>query len=375
MKGFGTLSKAQGLGVLRDSGWNPTWLLRDEFTTDRAAGAVNGTAAEPGPGTREIVDTTNKLSISGNKVIIANGGGVAAGNPAYYTTGITRVSGRAFFTKIKILVDSVFHVGFDADRGVPGFDADFCYFRIGGIRCGSLVSDLEAYAINTDYKVAIIQRSLGCFLFIRGGVFQNWTLLFPDTYGSGLTNYAGFGGNSTTAGGYELDYLRVCNLPAPFNSDYGIATQRLAGARAAGDTLNHEANCLIEFSVTTLPSATQISFDFRRQDANNLWRVAITSTGNINLEEKVDGGFTTRGSTSAGVVANGDRIVIIADGETIKGYSNNVLRWTYATALNFKTATAGVIHGLGTGGAVSDIISWPRTLTGTARNYLERASA
>jgi hypothetical protein len=26
------------------------YLLQDEFTTDRAAGAVNGTAAEPGPG-------------------------------------------------------------------------------------------------------------------------------------------------------------------------------------------------------------------------------------------------------------------------------------------------------------------------------------
>lgn len=33
-----------------------TWLLRDDFTTDLAAGSVNGTAAEPGPGTRGVVD-------------------------------------------------------------------------------------------------------------------------------------------------------------------------------------------------------------------------------------------------------------------------------------------------------------------------------
>ena len=34
-----------------------TWLLRDEFTDTRAAGAVNGTPATPGPGTRTVVDT------------------------------------------------------------------------------------------------------------------------------------------------------------------------------------------------------------------------------------------------------------------------------------------------------------------------------
>lgn len=39
------------------------YLLRDEFTTTRAAGAVNGTAAEPGAGTRTVTDTESKLRI------------------------------------------------------------------------------------------------------------------------------------------------------------------------------------------------------------------------------------------------------------------------------------------------------------------------
>ena len=46
------------------------YLLRDEFTTDLAAGAVNGTAAEPGPGTRTVVDLGNRLYIIGGKAII-----------------------------------------------------------------------------------------------------------------------------------------------------------------------------------------------------------------------------------------------------------------------------------------------------------------
>lgn len=40
-------------------------LLVDTFDTNRAAGSVNGTAAEPGAGVRTVVDTQSKLSITG----------------------------------------------------------------------------------------------------------------------------------------------------------------------------------------------------------------------------------------------------------------------------------------------------------------------
>ena len=36
---------------------------RDAFTTARAAGAVHGTACEPGPSTRTVIDTDHKLKI------------------------------------------------------------------------------------------------------------------------------------------------------------------------------------------------------------------------------------------------------------------------------------------------------------------------
>ena len=40
-----------------------SWLLRDEFSTDLAAGSVNGTAAEPGPGTRTVRDVESFICI------------------------------------------------------------------------------------------------------------------------------------------------------------------------------------------------------------------------------------------------------------------------------------------------------------------------
>lgn len=49
-----------------------TWILRDDFTTNLAVGSVNGTAAEPGPGTRTTTDPSNKISISGGKLVFSN---------------------------------------------------------------------------------------------------------------------------------------------------------------------------------------------------------------------------------------------------------------------------------------------------------------
>jgi hypothetical protein len=170
-----------------------------------------------------------------------------------------------------------------------------------------------------------------------------------------------------------MQFVRVAQLTAPWNaSDYGLATQQLAGARAPGDTFTHEANCLIEFTVATLPGAgTQIELRFRVQDATNYWQVTVDSTGALDLDEVVAGVVTQRG-TAAGVIANGDRIVITAVGQTIKVYEANTLRITYATAANFATETDGELETEGTGGAVTDIVSWPRTLSGAALAELQR---
>ena len=100
----------------------------------------------------------------------------------------------------------------------------------------------------------------------------------------------------------------------------------------------------------------------------------------MSLDEIVGGSPTVRGS-SAGVVANGGRIVIIADDTTIKIYTTvkkyeaNNLQITYTSATNFKTETDGELDNLGTGGAVSDLISWPRTLSGAALTELEKYTA
>ena len=54
-----------GLGL---GGGGISYLLRDEFTTDLAAGHVNGTNAEPGPGTRVVIEGATVTKISGGSM-------------------------------------------------------------------------------------------------------------------------------------------------------------------------------------------------------------------------------------------------------------------------------------------------------------------
>jgi len=50
---------------------NVSWLLRDEFTDTRAAGAVDATPATPGPGTRAATDTDSKMTIGSDVLNVA----------------------------------------------------------------------------------------------------------------------------------------------------------------------------------------------------------------------------------------------------------------------------------------------------------------
>src|SRR3990167_10219573 len=76
------------------------YAVADEFTTDRAAGAVNGTAAEPGPGgSRAVTDSLGtKLSLSGGIAIIASH--TANNDPSLNLDAITRVAGKVFIIKL-----------------------------------------------------------------------------------------------------------------------------------------------------------------------------------------------------------------------------------------------------------------------------------
>ena len=289
------------------------------------------------------------------------------GDPGRWWPSVVRGVGKALFIN-QMLADTTKIVAFGYDENQVGglyynsfYTGSSSTLRAGG---GVPTATIEN---NTYYSFLAITRSSGMFFLIKGGLYQNWTLLWIDSARADTPLYPGIANNNALVSG---NYVRLAQLPVPWTDNYGIATQQLAGARSNGDTFTHEADCLIELTLTTLPSDTT-SINFRRQDGSNYWLLAIPSDGSILLREVISGSATTRGTAAVGSIANGQRIVIIAVGETINVFANNALKITYTSASNYKTQTSGKIY-LGTGGAISDLVTWPRTLPGYLQTMLNR---
>lgn len=375
----GALASGRALAVARAATF---YLLGPfHFTPAESAPLASPYTESGAVGALTLVQTDGQFSASGGAMAFPSQGSPVEGDLGFYSgAGLSRLAGRVLQMTINLSsvaankyvrvlnwtsnprVPTSAQVSGDLEASVlfSTTSTDGILYRRGAVF--PVVAPVVTISVATDYQLALALRNAGAFLLIKGGVFANWTLLWVDDAGSVATLYP-MVSNFSLAG--TLDNFRVTDLSAPWSTDFGIATQRLAGARSTGDTFSHEANCHIEFIATTLPSSSVISLRFRSVDNNNFWKVNIGTTGTLSLVEQVAGVDTTRG-TAASVVANSHRVVIIADGTTIRGYSNNVLRWTYSSASNFQTATAGELTTLGTGGAVSDIVSWPRTLTGAA---------
>lgn len=365
--------------VLGNRPWIPVYLLKDQFTSADPAPLVTPRACEPGPGTLTATETDGSFSISGGALNFAaqttpNWGDLALVD----ATGTTRTAGRALYFKVYLnnVVGQVMIGWCTATVGNHTiFDAAvrFNLTNIQNVLSG-VFSSIDACAATTAYQVCLIVKSIGFLLFIKGGTFTEWTLLWVSSLNSTAALYPRIL-NYDSAG--TIDDFYVTTLASPFNTDMGYATYQLAGARSAGDTFIHAADFWGEFTVTTVPAAGVIDYRFRQQDATNYWQVTIDSTGALVLNEVVGGGATARG-TSAGVIANGDRVVVIASGQTIRVFEGpastgaTTVRITYAAAANFVTSISGVLSGLGTGGAVSGIITYPRTASGAAKTVLDK---
>lgn len=340
------------------------FLFRDDFTTTEAAPLTSPRTSEPGPGIFTNHADAGAAEISGGKLTITTPTTYGA-----YGSAQTRVTGLCVAINFTV-VDGIrnWRIGWWQSTTIDS---------AGGTRAHQLGShsdvnvdvfeevgnfdEVGIHATATPANYFIILRTTGAFYVIGDtlvmvSTIPNNTPVYPAIYKDEL--------------GAEIDFLRVSQLPVPWDTDNGIATEILAGARDAGETFVHEADCLIEFEVVAVPSAGQIEVKFRIQDASNYWMVTIDSDGDLDLDEVVDGTPTQR-DTAATVVNDSDRIIIVVDNETIMVYEVSTLRLDYSSAANFKTETDGELEDEGSDGSVSDIISWPRTLSGDAKSALD----
>lgn len=222
-------------GNLRAGG---EYVIRDEFTTDRAAGAVNGTASEPGPGTRTVVDTESKLTIAGGALTFAGGKASPSWvDPQFSLSKFTGTAGRISLIRFTpSQADRTFLFGILADTaGTLTAQTSYMIFSSAGMRFASGVQEntFGAFSAGTAYQWGIILRATGCFYFIKGGDWTYWTLLYARYLHSNTVCYPFIQNYSAT---FTADSLRVPLarwLPIP------LVSHGFSSAFASSDGLGH----------------------------------------------------------------------------------------------------------------------------------------
>ncbi len=272
--------------------------LRDDFTDTRAAGAVNGTAATPGPGTRVVVDTNSKISIGSGVLNFAT---AAVANNGLWLGVMTRAAGKMALAIITPSNTSgIPAFGWDTDQ--TGAINDHLKFAAAGVLQvvpnGGTAVDVGTYTA-TVYRVAAVMRATGIFWFIRGGAFANWTLLWITAAGT-ANSYPGIQAQSITSV-FTADLLRVpvrLFSPKPLASD---AFNRANGALGSTDGLGHaEANGGSGLAWTARTGTVQIATNAAKATALT-GGLAIATIADVQADVVAEVKLT-RGTTTAGLI-------------------------------------------------------------------------
>lgn len=375
-----------GVRVLR--GATPTgltWLVQDDFTTPEAAPLASPRTTEPSGDLLTLVQVTGQYSISPGGTLNFPAG--AQGNQGILSAAIGRDAG------IALIVRGLVHDLANVNSGLAFWkqDANVNSGTVGnayGIRAGNGTSNFSIrdntsalfvvapnLAVSTTYHTAIIMRSTGAIMAIKGGVWTGWHIVWVSPSTLAATLYGMI--NNTTAVG-AMTRFGIIDLPANgytvFDGDNGLASYSDA-TPLQGDSGTHDANGTIYHVVDSLPAVGETKFAFRMQDANNYWWIGISATGQLALYETVAGVDTNRGA-AVGVIAAGDYIAILPYGQTIRVVEGApggafTTRITYAAAANFETETNWEIISLANGAAFSDFNIYPEYLSGDAATALD----
>src|SRR5690349_15497522 len=153
---------ARAFGSRGGSNIASLYRLLDQFNTPRSAGAINGTQAEPTGQARTVTDTNSKLSISGGVASFATGG---AGNadPGLWWTIQTRTTGKALLALLNVTSTNCGFGWFPAQTGAGAFSLRIQSGALALRDAGIAIASVGVTALSTDYQVALILRSIGCW--------------------------------------------------------------------------------------------------------------------------------------------------------------------------------------------------------------------
>lgn len=349
------------LGLLGGSASSITYLLRDEFTTDAAAPLATPRTAEPGPGTWNVTDTENVVSISGGALTVA----ANTTQPSVVTTST--------FAPVPGLVCAVQWAQVSGYMYVGWNDSAARWRGVGLANGITPASGPNVPVTNSSYyeTATVIAGSQNALFLIKGqSQYPAWVLVWIQTPHNSAVSVvslaSGLNGSRINTG-----RVRVYSLSAPFTTDYGIATLNIAsptdGAEYTGD-----ADGIIDLTVTapgTLDGSatTRCGFYYRADsDLSPAWHCYVDGTGAFNLDTIDAAGTRTNRITAADVIAGGATrtLRVIAAGTKHAAHTLSGTTWTSRGAevnVSLNDTVTTIEPSIPAGWSAANLRSYPRT--------------
>ncbi|KKU42546.1 MAG: hypothetical protein UX59_C0043G0001, partial [Microgenomates group bacterium GW2011_GWA1_46_7] len=277
------------------TGWSG-YTLNDEFTTDRVAGAVSGTSAEPTGGTRTVADTTSRLSVGSGSSQFSSGGG--PGDPALWYPSIARTAGRVLTLEVTN-AGSTYGSQFGFDTAQTGaISSSGITFTGTGVYSIGLIKFIDWPSPTTSVNLATVLRTSGAYYFIKGGAFANWTFLGSDTSDSTATLYPSVQSRDSVTSSYiRIPFSNW--LPTPLAYD---TFTRADGAIGSSETTGPDSQTTpaLEWTGGAISSNTNVitptlGSDVATDGALENW---TTSTNATSWSESISGSSTVNQETS-----------------------------------------------------------------------------
>jgi hypothetical protein len=290
LPGGGGVSGGGGSGSGGDDLSNYLFLAR--FGINRAAPL--GTPFACDVGSLVVVDTENKLSVSGGSLVCAGGKAAPAqGDPGVWSDAVARAPGRVMLATITPAnTSNTVRVGWDTNQS--GALGGNCLLTASGGAGGLGVSESAGAGIlvgtfaAAQIQVAVVMRAVGAFYFVKSALYPQWTLVWVGATNSTSPLYANLGNYSLAFSADTFAVPRATWLPVPLLSD---SFNRADGAIGSSDGAGHaEAN---GGNGVAWPSGATWTIDTNR--AKN------TPVAGADLLAALNPGFETAGAGSPDV--------------------------------------------------------------------------
>lgn len=376
--------------------------IADEFTTDRAAGAINGTNAEPTGGARTVVDANSRMTIASGRLTLGGGAAAAGDGILYGAIAIARSLGKTLiFTiptgsawgngngKFGLLRTASLSAQYAAAFSFAGANNWASFNNLIG-------ADFLNSLSGVPLQFAIMLRAAGAKFFYKlsGGV---WRLAFVAKTDTTATVYLGYKLSANTYT-QTIDQLRVVTnlltvnplVSDSFNRSNGalgtangagseetaptstwtdqigtwaVASNAAACSATSGGvgvaTLPHGTiNVMVEVEVTR--SAGVAGVVLRYLDSSN-YIIAYHDGTNVKLD-KVVAGVTTNVISAVTTYSAGARLMVSSDATKFRVWYNNSLVGSEGT-ISDADLQIGTAHGLyttDTGNTFDNFAGWAR---------------